>query len=670
MLNQLSPLLLFAAWAALWIVGGWLILRGAFHVGANEQIPLALLAGFVIDTVLANMLGQVLPLPLAFWLAAVLVLLLGVALAWGKPWKDLLRIPFRPVQVLVLLVLTGVFSLAERGAPMFDDYAHLPTLSLIATGDIPPHFAYNADVMYYYHYFLMLFAAQLTRIGDLRIWTSLDVARALAFAITVLLSALWARRLTKSTIAGVLGGAFAMFGMGTRWLLLLLPPGIIAKINPYVTIIGSSLTSGKTLSNALWNFWGVEGMGPVTFPFAFANGINTPGVVAISGPNSITVFGVTLFLLLTFNRWRSWRGGVVSALVIASLALLYEVEIALSLAAWGLLVLFVLLKQKSFRQQPGLLRRIPASLWAWLSVIAAGNLLGAFQGGAFTDILLGFLRQLQGQNVESYQTVGFAFSLAPTIVSAHLGVLNLLNPVQLFVALLEIGPVILILPLLGVWGVKAYRAERWFEVSLILSAFLSLVLLFVQFVGSPGIRNSSRLYSFVWICGLYAVPLAWIWASRRSETWKWISAVLLGAAMFGGLVMMQVKLVSIQRPVLSSYLTRMDGYMYDRYWNQLEPEARIFDPDLSRVATVFGRPTLGGLTWFSVSEDLIQLESVPRPTKLRAAGYYYVYMAEDYFASLPEVLQQELTTGCSKLVDEAKDNFGNFRRLYDIKDCR
>ena len=666
MQNQLVTLFFLAIWIALWVCGGWLIICGAFHTARNGRVPLALIAGLTVDTIFANILGQFLPLPLAFWLAAVLVLLLGVVLAWGQKLSDLVRVPLLPGQLLLLAGLTFFFTLAERGAAMFDDYAHIPTLSLIATGDIPPHFALNAEVTYAYHYFVMLFASQFTRIAGLKIWTALDIARALTFAVTIVLAVVWTRHITRSAIAGMLGGFYAALGMGTRWLLLLLPPPLISMISPYITHIGSARASGNTFDVAIWNYWKVDGLDPVAIPLAFANGIYAPGVLNISGPNSTAGIAILLFFLLTFNRWRGWRGAVVTALMIASEWLLSEAGIVLSIAGWGGITLLHLIQQ---RVRNGTFRLSP-SLMQWLAVIAVGNLIGAAQGGAFTDIVATWLREIQGQAVQSYQTVGFTFSLTPVIVSSHLGVLSLLNPAQLLVALFEMGPVILVLPLLGFWGVKAYRAGRWYEAVVILSAFLSLGTLFITFTGSTGVRNTSRLYSFILLCGLYAVPLVWLWVKQRSELWKWVAGALMVMSMFGGLIVLSVKMVAIQHPVYPGFITEMDAVMYERYWNDLESDARIFDPAPGRAVAIFGRPTLGGETWFKMSDEWRDWLSVPRPVKLRDLGFTYIYLDNYYYNSLPPALHRDLNSSCVKQIDRMEDNMGNFRILYDIKDCR
>jgi hypothetical protein len=646
----------------MWGMGGWLLTRSAFRLARVEQIPVALLVGLALDVLFGNMLGMALPIPLAFWLAAAGVLLLGLIFSIGSRPIDLLRIPILPGQWLVLAGLAWIFTFAERGLPIFDDYAHLPTLSLMAAGEIPPRFPLNPAIVYNYHYFLLLFAAQITRIGNMEIWKSIDVARAVAFAVTFVLACAWAQRLTRSRTAGVLGGLMLALGSGTRWLLLLLPVPVVIWLSSAITMLGSASQTAPDLASALSRMWGVEGMNGVGFPFAFANGIFAPGVLSASGPNSVISAGITLFFLLSFNRWRNWRGMAVSMLVTASMALLTEFDLVMGIIAWGGVTVLFMVRQKTWR--------LPASLWQWLLVIGLGNLLGLFQGGALADIFLRWIEKLQGQSSASYQTVSFAFSFTPEIVSSHLGVLSLTNLRQFIIAGFEIGPILLVLPLLAFWGIKAYRRRRWYEVVLVLTGFLSLFSVFIHFTGSAGVRNTSRLYSFVGLCVLYAVPLVWMWVRHRSERFQWIAGSLAAVVMFGGTVIFSVILVASQRPIYASFLTDLDAKMYEAYWNKLDKTAIVFDSDPYRATTIFGRPTLGYNTWFESTPEVKKFIDSPDPSLLRAAGYTHVYLDNFYFRALTTDIQAKLTAPCVQQIAEFEDWADNTRSLLDIRGCR
>ncbi len=60
--------------------------------------------------------------------------------------------------------------------------------------------------------------------------------------------------------------------------------------------------SGPDLATALISGWGIDGSGPIPFPFAFVNGIYGPGVLGFLGANGLIDTAVSFSILLTFNR--------------------------------------------------------------------------------------------------------------------------------------------------------------------------------------------------------------------------------------------------------------------------------------------------------------------------------------------------------------------------------
>ncbi len=76
-------------WAGLWALGGIWLLRAAFNLRHDEQVLAGIGLGLVLQNWLANLLGRFLPVPLAFWLAAVLMFLggLGAGLAVHRRWR-------------------------------------------------------------------------------------------------------------------------------------------------------------------------------------------------------------------------------------------------------------------------------------------------------------------------------------------------------------------------------------------------------------------------------------------------------------------------------------------------------------------------------------------------------------------------------------------------------
>ena len=321
MQQNLIELLRLAAWFLLWGLGGWWLARGAFHLHPREEGLVGLGVGLAVEVTLANFIARLfpgaVPLGIISWLAAGLVFGLGACLALRDALREdtrfnargLLRLAPKicPRQGVALAGLVGLFFAISRGMAIFDDYAHLPTLSIMATGDVPPHFSLDPTISYGYHYFLLLFSAQIMRVSGWFPWTAWDLGRVVSFALALLLAGLWTRRVTRSAAAGLLAGLMLAFGTGTRWLFTMLPVALITKISAQVNLLGSGSGSGSNLADALYNPWAVEGTGPMPFPFAFANGILEPGVLTVHASTGLMSLALIFMLLLTFNRWRGWQ---------------------------------------------------------------------------------------------------------------------------------------------------------------------------------------------------------------------------------------------------------------------------------------------------------------------------------------------------------------------------
>ena len=652
-------LLVLGIWALFWGLGGIWLAAAAFRLTRSEQLLVGLVLGLTLETLLANILGRFISPAPAFLIAAGLTFLLGaIFIVFKNGWRALYHFPLDWRAALALLVITGIFTQIGRGLAIFDDYAHLPTTSLLAAGSLPLKFALNPDAPYTYHYFLMLFAAQITRLGDLAVWFALDLSRAFAFGLTIVLAFIWSRRITRSIPAGILGALTVLFAGGSRWLALLFPGGWLENASAQMTMVGSGSASGSTFATALTGPWAIEGGASLDFPFAFVNGVLQPGVLSMLGPNSTFLLALTFTLLLTYNRWRSWVGAIPVVIWVAAFSLLTESGILLGLAGWGLVLVTVLIKQRNWR--------IPAALLTWLLAWLTGTLLGAFQGGALAQIILDAFGK---SSAAAYQTVGFQFAWPPILVSTHLGALDLSQPATLLLAIIEAGPLIFILPLTMFWGWKALRAGRWYEAALITSGLLSLGVIFVQFAGSTGIRNTARLYEFMTLSLVYAVPLGWLWAQRQGWLRKTIALSALCIASLGGLVVFGVELTAMPSPTQSYYLNDLDAVMMSRYWDKLEPDALVFDPLPNRSPVLFARYTNAAQTWYAYKPEWLALKTNPNPVALHAAGYDYLYLDSTYWEELSPTVQVSISDGCAQQIDQIEDWRHDTRWLYDLRAC-
>ena len=349
-------------WALLWIIGGCLLAASLFRLQRSEAAMVGLGIGLVTETWLANALVRIIPVVIAFWLAAVLTLLGGLIAAILLKRKSIkINFSFSLRSWLVLFLLTILFISIGRGLALFDDYQNLPTVSLMATGDIPPHFALDPHFSFNYHYLLLLFAAQFMQLGNMFPWTALDASRGLIIALPLMLAWLWAYRMTHNRIASVLTSMMLMFAGGARWLLLLLPQPILQLISNQITPIGSAAVTAPDLFRAMLSNWKIDGNGPIPFPFAFHSGIFQSyvmnGFTGISG----MAFIIVLLLLLTAQRWRNPFAGVITFILLSSLALANEVMFGLIGLGFVLAVIVWMIAHRSWK--------LPSSLLHWIIVL-------------------------------------------------------------------------------------------------------------------------------------------------------------------------------------------------------------------------------------------------------------------------------------------------------------
>ncbi len=661
-MNGLGEIALLGIWAAQWALGGWLLAASLFRLRRTESAMVGLGLGLSLQPWLANVMAHAMPVPVSFWASAALILVAGSisALAFRK------SLHLRPSagQWLILVVLTLLFNAIGRGLGIFDDYQNLPTISLMAAGDIPPHFALNPALNFGYHYLLLLFSAEVMRLGGAFPWSALDLARGLFLALPLILAGMWAYRLTGSRLAAFLTGCMLAFSGGSRWLLLLLPPSWLQHISGHIMLIGSAATSAPNLATAMVGNWKIDGAGPLPFPFAFYTGVNPPYIMAYTGIASSGAL-IMLLLLLTAQRWRHRSAALVSAALIGSLAIANE--IAFLLLGLGFVIVV------GVTAATGPKAKLRRDVWLWIGITGIAVLIAVLQGGMLTEIagtLLGGARAMS-----SYFDTTPIVVWPPSIVSAHLGSLSILDPSQLAAGLAEIGPVILLTPLVIAWGWKSLRVGNWFESSLIAGSTGTLIALFVAFKGPLFTATPRLMGDWFFVCTLYAVPLVWIWARKRADSWK-IGAVTGGlAATLGGLVLFGVQLAAIQRPVYATFITPMDAKMSAEYWNKLREGAWVFDPVPFRAPTVFGRFTDSSPSWYTRSPAWQSLTDAPDPQKLRAAGFAYAYFDSDYWSGLTPAAQSLFLAPCVKQVGQVngihseKDYTKDFRRLIDLTSC-
>ncbi len=662
---NLLPLLLLLA---IWTLGGWLMTARVIGLPAHERGLVSLGLGLLIGTWLANWLARFLPVTIAFWSAALLTVVLGAALAWpfktnpAEPEQIKSRPPYG--QWLLFLAFVIMFTLIGRGFGFFDDHQNLPPVSIMATGDIPPHFAYNPSLNFGYHYFLLLVASQFVRVAGAGPWTALDLARGLTLALTLAYGGFLALRLTKSRTAQAFSMVFMAFAGGARWLFLLLPLALQKQLSSSMQLIGSGADTGPNLITAIYKYWKIEGLGPLPFPFLYGSGLDPSFSMFHNGWGTSAISIVLLLILLAGVR-KDWRANIPVVILLASTALANEVTFAFLYLGLAFAALAWIVQKRSLR--------LPRSLWVWVGLMFIGGVLALIQGGMFTEIARGWVTKQAAGGGSTYFKVGFALSL-PTVLSAHLGYLSLLNPLQWVAILGETGLAVFALP----WVLKQLpglsRDENWLEAAWVGSVIVSLLMVFVEYTGNAGPTAASRMQAhFLSVVKIYAVPLLWMWAAQHGEKVKTALLAWGLAAIFSGISLFSLQMAAMPNPVYAIFLDPLDAQMFTRHWDRLLPGTMVYDPVYPRSATIFGRPIRSSKTMGETLPEWNSLLENPDPYRLKAAGYDYLYVDLKYLNKYTGVVQLE-SQSCVHLIDLLEDKNGakvvDARYLFQVTDCK
>jgi hypothetical protein len=668
--GSLLEILLWLLMGSLWSVGGWLVAAQAFQLRSRERLLAGFALGLLSFITLSNLLAHILPLTIAFWSASLLVFALGAVLslagrlsrpAWS-PLEDL-RGAWR--QVLALLLLTLGFELIGRGLAIFDDYLHMPLVSVMAAGEIPPRFYLNPSEPMSYHYGLQVLAASLVRLGGLFPWSAWDLSKALAIALTLLLGYLWIRRLLQNARAASLGSFLFTFAGGARWLLLLVPTGLLVWMSNSVQLSNSATFSAPDLVTALARPWIIEGSGPYPFPFAFHNGIFVP-VFFVLGSTGAMPFFTTLLLLLLGHHHRFTLGSVaIFSLIFASLALSAEhlfVFLWIGIFLAGLTAFLLNRRLHSPRT---------AQPWRpWVAILAISGGLSAFQGGYLTEAFHGVLLRLQGVQVPQgpYDYFYFSLRMPPGLNSAHLGDLSFLNPPQLFVLLAELGPALLLFPTALWFAWRGLHRQDWLLAGL--GACSALSILIPTFFRYGFERSATRLpATALWIWVLLAFSPLWLRYRKTHRTGRLWLSLGYGSLVFGGIIIFAVQMTAIPAPQLTYFANSTDAQMSSALWNRLPPGALVFDKYPWRAVTLFGQPTVAYVDVYQALPQWTDLAEHPDPVKIAKAGYDFYYLDFHTWDSMTPGQRSAFRQSCVHTFAEVKPADGDFRRLLDLRPC-
>jgi hypothetical protein len=665
---------MLAAW-----VGGWLLATHAFKLNKGERLLVGLGLGIVLYTWLVNLLGHWLSVDAAFYGAALLVLVAGLAFAWRRKegtWfnrEDLNVWPW----LLMGFALIWLFLRWSKGLALFDEHKNLSLISIIANGDIPPHYAPEGGFYFAYHYGFHILGASLMRLGSMLPWSAFDTAKSVLWGVALLLAGLLGRRyIGRRWGAWATGGILAL-ATGTRYLLLLMPPGFLLQADKLIHLQGTSALIGKPFSEALTSGWLVDGGPPMQYIFGFLNGIMEPFVMAHQGPNTLSVLILLLVWLLLPKLAGRWSALLLTA-VFAMWALAWETTYALFVLGFFLFAGIYYWRNRNL------------DLPDFKPVLAAAALsvpVVLLQGGTLTEmarnLIFGAGAHLQtasaalgvglasiGSFAPTLDLLGFSLRWPPAIVSSHLGALNLFSPVQLIVGLFEIGPVLLFTPWITRWAWRRAQAGDWALGVLMISAWVGFIIpIFLLYESDRDISRLSGQALLTWTLMLTFM------VAERTFTWKpfvrKVGIAALALTVFGGIVITGTQFSAATSTQLGDGFNKLDAAITAQMWGKIPEDARVFGP-LGSTTILSGHLTgqlLDEAPANSVWEIIL---NAPTLQNLLKWHFDMVYIDSRWWDGLPAKMQAQasLDASCVETLAEVWDNSHvNFRRLMDLRGC-
>ena len=665
--NSLIDIALYLLLCSGWALGGYLLVRTAFHLRRSERVVSGLGVGFLLFIGISNLFAHILQLTVAYWCASLFIFVVGVICAWRsniQPWmekRDLHSIPL----LVGLVAISVLFTLILRSESIFDDYQHLPLVSIMAAGDIPPHFYLNPEFFFAYHYGLQVFAASLVRLAGFFPWSAWDISRALTIAFTLILGWVWVRRVTRSRTAAWLGSILFTFGGGMRWLLLLLPANLSAWVSQSINLVGTGHNTAATLLEALQKTWVIEGAGNASFPFAFHNGIFVPVFFTLGSTGAMPFMTILLLLLLLPRRRFSTTGLIIWSLLFATLALSAEhFFVVIWTGVAFAIFISVIFRKKLFNLFP------KDILFQWGIILTLSALISLIQGGFITETARNLIASISGTASHSYNARGFSIRWPPGLLSAHLGSLSIIIPGQLFALLAELGLALLFVPVIFTRFKKELIHKDWFLPGLSISVILSLVfpLLFQYEVD----RSITRMpATALWTSLLLGFPILWMALPHLKTIFRVVLAIGYVMIILGGMVIFESQLNSIRHQELTYYIENIDASYAVDHWNKLPEGAQVLDRLPERSVTIFGRISRANSGIYDPLPEWEALIAHPDPIQIAAAGYDYIYMDKVWWENLTHAQRVNFEQPCIDVVDERKQNDGaDYRLLINVSACK
>jgi len=665
--GNLLGFLPFALTFLLWTLGGWLMARHVFRLPANQRLLVGFGLGLVAYLWILNLIGGCFEVHWAYFLPAVLVFGFGILSAWKSDepfldWEDLKLPPF----LLVFAVLFVYSVFLERGLGIYDDYHHLPAISAMAAGNLPPRYMLNATYEYSYHYGFELLGGSLMRLGNLFPWSAFDVGKAIVWVYSLVLVSLLLKQYLENTWKVLIGLGLFLFLGGTRYLMMLLPSSVLQAFDPIISFSGVSQDLNLPFSKILFARWTVVGGGPPQpFIFGFINSLNSGYILNHMGefPLALIILGLLWYLA---DKFISARAVPVLAVLFAHLALTYE-------SAYGLMLISLLLAGliTFFRQK----KTIPKTFRFFIIAAAISLPFALFQGGSLPSIFKGVFEKAFGSHpaviIHPEAESVFSFQWPPAIPTAHFGALSILSLPQLLVGLFEIGPILFFSPSITQWAWGKFKKGEWMMGVLIISTWVGFIIsMLVSYnLSERDITRFTKHALLFW--NLFFIILL----LQKETIWfswsRWLAFFCTALMLVSGLVNTQIQNSALNRPVLSDGIDGLDAQVTSQVWGRLDQKDLVFDPSSNdwRATAVTGLMTASSLNR-QTTPVWEQLSKGPSLHGFLENGFRYLYVDQDWLRSLTDAQRTDLSNACIKIVASASmDNEFKFRRLLDLGAC-
>lgn len=154
-----------------------------------------------------------------------------------------------------------------------------------------------------------------------------------------------------------------------------------------------------------------------------------------------------------------------------------------------------------------------------------------------------------------------------------LAALALGSPAHILLALAEIGPLLLLAPVVMLAIPRYLRSGKLMTVGLAIMALVSMAIpVVITFTERD--RDITRLMSTALnIWAALGLPYAWLALRRGRQLTRLAIGVCWAVVIFGGLALFPAQLAAGLQPQASYFIEEPDVWMSSRYWNRLKPDA-------------------------------------------------------------------------------------------------